>query len=294
MRKLPEIKSSGQALPIIVLIMAVALTIGLAVTSRTITDIEISEQTREAARAFSAAEAGIEEALVGIGETTFKDDLEAGVSYTATKTEIGAGVSYVFPQTSGPDEVRTLWLAEHDTLNGFYDYDELEILWGNVGTDPAIEISLYYQDGSDFKVTKFLFDPNEIRDPENYFCHPNGDNCENVKCGGADNTFCTSEVEMGEARFQYQVILKLADAGVVGAGKTPLFARIRFLYTSEAQKLGVRASGNGVENFPSQGVQVTSVGETEMSTRKVEVVRLHPAPPGIFDFLLYSEINLSK
>ncbi|MGB9585898.1 MAG: hypothetical protein ACPL7A_00585, partial [Anaerolineales bacterium] len=56
-------KNSGQALLIILLVMAVGLTIGLAVISRSVTDIRISRQEEESARMFSVAEAGIEEAL---------------------------------------------------------------------------------------------------------------------------------------------------------------------------------------------------------------------------------------
>ncbi len=56
-------QNSGQTLLIIVLIAAVILTVGLAVASYSITDIKISQQEEESARAFSAAEAGIEEAL---------------------------------------------------------------------------------------------------------------------------------------------------------------------------------------------------------------------------------------
>lgn len=44
-------------------ITAVLLTIGLAVVSRSVTDINISTETEEAVRTFSAAEAGIEKAL---------------------------------------------------------------------------------------------------------------------------------------------------------------------------------------------------------------------------------------
>lgn len=55
--------NSGQAALIILLIMVALLTIGLSVVSHSVTDISISQDEEEAMRAFSAAEAGIEEAL---------------------------------------------------------------------------------------------------------------------------------------------------------------------------------------------------------------------------------------
>lgn len=56
-------ENSGQIALVVLLIMVALLTIGLAVVSRSVTDIRISKETEESARAFSAAEAGIEEIL---------------------------------------------------------------------------------------------------------------------------------------------------------------------------------------------------------------------------------------
>ncbi len=60
-----EKKNSGQIAIIVLLVMVVLLTIGLAVVARSITDVKISEDEKTALRAFSAAEAGIEEVLKG-------------------------------------------------------------------------------------------------------------------------------------------------------------------------------------------------------------------------------------
>ncbi|HRR05567.1 MAG TPA: hypothetical protein P5325_02065, partial [Candidatus Woesebacteria bacterium] len=58
--------TSGQALLIILLVLSVALTTGLALVARTTTDISISEKETASSKAFEAAEAGIEEALRAI------------------------------------------------------------------------------------------------------------------------------------------------------------------------------------------------------------------------------------
>lgn len=54
---------AGYALVAVMVILAAGLIIGIGAISRSVTDIKISSETEEAARAFSAAEAGIEEAL---------------------------------------------------------------------------------------------------------------------------------------------------------------------------------------------------------------------------------------
>ena len=78
-------KSSGQAVLLILLVVAVALGLGLSIMSQSTTDIRMSQQEQESARAFSAAEAGIETALQNVSVTggNFYVD-EIPVEYTVT------------------------------------------------------------------------------------------------------------------------------------------------------------------------------------------------------------------
>jgi len=278
-------RNSGQALLVILLIMAVALTIGLAITSRTVTDVEISSQTEEAARAFSAAEAGIEEALVGIGTTTFGGGFGEGVSYTTKRDLLGASSQFLFPEATRADEVRTLWLAEYPDTQS-YMADSLILYWGNYdsGERPALEATIYFKIGSDYKVIRYTLD-SESRDPDNGFCRP-GDG--SPRCDGVLEFIKNGSFPIGGKTARNKTTLDLLPA----SGGTLLFVRLRLLYANEAtQVVGAEAV---VGSLPSQGVKIESTGLAGTSTRKVEVVRMHPAPPGIFDFLLYSGGDLSK
>ena len=62
-RSFSEASRQGQMLLVVVLTMIVALTVGLSVVSRTITNLRISRQSEESQRAFQAAEAGIEKTI---------------------------------------------------------------------------------------------------------------------------------------------------------------------------------------------------------------------------------------
>ena len=55
---------SGQALLIVLLSMAVILTVVLSFASKSITEVSITSYEEDALRAFSAAEAGVEKALL--------------------------------------------------------------------------------------------------------------------------------------------------------------------------------------------------------------------------------------
>jgi type II secretory pathway pseudopilin PulG len=55
--------SNGQILLIVLFVAAILLTVGLAMTSQTITDVNLTSQQQENLRAFNATEAGIEDLL---------------------------------------------------------------------------------------------------------------------------------------------------------------------------------------------------------------------------------------
>ena len=61
-----EKNQKGQALIIILLVMSVVLTVVLSSVSRSVTEIVVTGYEEDALRAFSAAEAGVEEKLLNI------------------------------------------------------------------------------------------------------------------------------------------------------------------------------------------------------------------------------------
>ena len=74
----------GQILLIVVITMIVALTIGLSVASRTVTELKLSKQNEESQRAFSAAEAGIDRVLQQGGEITLSEALGNNANFSVT------------------------------------------------------------------------------------------------------------------------------------------------------------------------------------------------------------------
>jgi len=73
----------GQAVLIVLLVVAVALGFGLSIISQSITDTQIAGHSEESARVFNAAEAGIENALqnITIGSNTIMVD-DISVNYS--------------------------------------------------------------------------------------------------------------------------------------------------------------------------------------------------------------------
>ncbi|HUS59769.1 MAG TPA: hypothetical protein VMX76_00065 [Nevskiaceae bacterium] len=283
----------GQALLIVLLVMAVGLTMGLAVVSRSVTDIRISQQEEESARAFSAAEAGIEEALL--------ENLAVGASLSGPVGEIDYYVSSV-EQGGSPEydfgggkflsgDTQTVWLVGHDSdgnLNPSVTYtgSQIDLYWGSSDISlpgsgacsgnplPALEASVIYDSGG-YKVARYALDPDGAR----------AANCNQFDSSGIGSAGYTLE---GKS-FKFKKTITL-PAG------TKYALRLKLLYNSDTPHiLGVKAVGSGV-TIPSQGKCYISTAVIEASgiTRKVKQCQTYKAPPAIFDYVLFSGEDLKK
>lgn len=266
---------AGQALLIILLIMAVALTVGLGVVSRSITDIKISRQEEESARVFSVAEAGIEEALRAGAIPPGGGVTIGGITATVSKTDLGGGTTFVFPKTVEAGDTQTVWLVEHDgeSLDPTKPYlgTQVEIYWGNedvVSPLPAVEATVIY-DLNGFKIARYAIDPDEGRATGNKF-----------DSGG----ITTGSLEGKNFKFKKTITLP--------SGGTKYALRLKLLYNDQPQILGVK----GDADFPSQGECYESTASllTSGITRKVQQCQSYKSPPGIFDYVLLSGGDLVK
>src|SRR3990172_86209 len=170
MRKLPlntakvdKNFQGGQALLIVLLTMAVILTVVLSVVSRSVTDVTVTTYEEDALRAFSAAEAGIEEKLLNPSLGSFGPVLLGDPSYkyegeVTAPSELDSTFLYKDKLISG--DIATFWLVSHDadgnlSCNGLdcFDGAALDICWedptytyADNNLRPAIEVLLFYDD----------------------------------------------------------------------------------------------------------------------------------------------------
>ena len=79
---------------------------------------------------------------------------------------------------------------------------------------------------------------------------------------------------------------KLNDA----VSTKPILARIRLLYNSnQPSPLAVEVGDEGDPPLPAQGSLIESSGQTTSGvTRKLQVTRLFPALPALFDYVLFN------
>ncbi len=283
----------------VLLSMAVVLTIILSILSRTVTDVAVTSRGEEALRAFSAAEAGVEQAIVAgssIGQTQIGD-----ASFSATVSDYSAvdiGFNYPVPVAAGESAI--FWFVSHDKTTGDFVCDAQNrcftgnsfiICWGNPGTaangstTPAIEISTFYAatpgDYSTIRVARATADPNSVRRASNNFAAP------------ADGT-CTIAGE----RYQFTAGVGLRTLGVpAGSYNSPnglLYAKVRFFYNTDvSHKVGIVVA-HAEERLPAQGLKIESTGVSGEANRKIEVFRGFGEQPPIFDSAVFSPGGLTK
>lgn len=252
----------GQALVVILLVLAVALTVGLAVVSRSVTEIGISTTQKESAQALAAAEAGIEQALAG------NVSLPIGV----TSVPVGGNTEVEIPEPLVAGESVTIFLAGHNANGDLdttvqYTGTDLGLCWGQGDVNPAVEVTVYYKSGANYLVTRTTADPNINRAAQNNFSSTDG--------GASCPTGRT-----------YQHYKKIS----MPAG-TLLMMRVRVLYNQDiAQYLAVK----GTSAIPVQGQDITAVGSEGQTSRKVNVFQRYPDLSPILDTAVFSGANLVK
>jgi len=287
-RKLPSLYR-GQALLIVLLSMAVVLTIVLSILSRSITDVTLTTREEEALRAFSAAEAGVEQALIaGAPEGEF-----SGAQFSAAVTSISEGSqTFVYPIDLPAGDVATVWFVAHDADGNLvcsgslpcFSGNTMKVCWGKPGTandedvTPAVEASIYYAttpgDYTTARIARATADPNSGRTGTNSFDQADG----GCSVEGTDYAFSST--------------ISFSDLGVSGQLQ---MARLRMLYNSDTnQPVGFDFNFAGNSPLPSQGSRVDSTGTSGDSTRRVEVFQVYSDLPPNFDSAVFSPPGLTK
>lgn len=295
MDNLPS-SNSGQALLIVLLSMAVILTIVLSILSRSVTDIAVTSREEEALRAFSAAEAGVERALL-IGSNTGSFD---DATFVATSINFGVSAEeHIYSNKLLTGESATIWFVDHDEETGeltcgtgqeCFTGSQISICWAGSGTSsdqattPALEISIFYVnvpwDYSTIEIARVTTDPNVARRVTNNF-------------GDTDGVNCTLEGQ----DFEFKKTIDFSASGLnipYAAPGNLLFGKVRFFYNDdEAQSLGFDVRGSG-SDLSSQGRKIVSTGTAGEANRKIEVLRTFGELPSIFDAAVFSPGGLVK
>lgn len=291
---------TGQVLIILLLVTMVALTIGLAITQRSISDISISTRTEQSSRAFSAAEAGIESALESGADPTTPitfDENQSSATVTPVDSLPRPTQALEYFKISKADFAH-FWLASPIDLSKFYDRTTVAVYFGNTNQDPdyassdtppAIEVNVITKkaDGS-YGSKRTYFDSDSSRASSNNFQMAN--------CLSNTQAYTTLSKSSAVADRRSFRCAATADTGI----GTPILARVRVLYANKNQPVAV-ASCNTTNptnytdcDLPPQAELYTSVGSSGQTVRKVQVLKVTDVVPFYFDYAIFSEGKIEK
>lgn len=268
---------TGQIVLILLLVLVVGLTIGLAVVQRSLTEVSTSSKTEQSARALSAAEAGIEKAIKidsDIGQVSLGS--EATIN-TVVKTIIPAqNQALEFPPIS-KEEMAQFWLTNPDTLTDFYNGADqntnyIDVYFGNQGVigleTPAIALNIIYKSTDTnnlYKVKKFYLDPIAARRSSNGFDDPTS--C-GAQCSCTSPSTTTSLSPAAPKPFFCKTRIDAGTAALPDLNQL-LLIRARILYSNSAQSLAVAPAAG--KSLPPQAKLFTSIGSSGSTQRTVQL-----------------------
>jgi Tfp pilus assembly protein PilX len=281
--------SSGQILLITLLVLTVAMTISLSVIGRSRTSVSTSTDVAESARAFSAAEAGVEEVLKTGQQTSNAQTLSgAPASYKTQIDAVGAAAApYSFPDRVSTGDTATLWLVNHnadqslDDNNPFYRNDFIDVCWSGPGTTPALSVIALYEKaslGRAYTIARVIFDPDGNRSASNKFLPGAGTSINlGQGCGKA-------------SVYKRTIQFSTTFSPAINVNSDVLLAlRLQPLYGDADLSVD-----SGATALPSQGTLVTSTGSTGTGvTRKILVSQQFRSPPSIFDNAIVSQTSFT-
>lgn len=292
---------SGQAIIILVMIMLVALTLGVGVISRSITSLSTSSKTEAGSRAYSAAQAGLDNgaSTATTNPNPFTSQIDLGNQSTASITVGPAlpdpgtpGLALEYPPI-GKDTNAQFWLLNPNPSGvgaNYPDTTPFKFYFGNLlpssstAIQPALEVTFVYKnDAGVYGVSKFFYDPNNSR--ANGFggngftalsgsdCHPN-----------------TGEPVDTTNGLQSVFACKAPDITPL-SGQHPVLVRARILYADTPQKLALKPVG---ASLPPQARIITSIGYSGANQQKLQEFRQPYVVPPYFDFAIFSAADLTK
>lgn len=258
----------GQVLLIVVLVMIVALTVGLSIVSRTITSNRITTEEQNSEQAFSAAEAGLEQALSN-NQATAGAFLNRATYTTTVRTVSGNDILLNNGAPILKDSASDVWLSQYPGNTSPWS-GNLTVYWGNpsdtctaneaTNSRAALEVVLISGTRAVPRVTHYALDPCPARAANNRFESISG-----------------SSATIGGKTFAYSKVITILPAS------PGLLMRIVPLYASSP--VAVRGS----TALPAQGTLVESVGTADNTQRKIVSFRGYPSlPTELFPFILFS------
>lgn len=293
------------ALFMVLLLLALGTTLGLVVSSRSTTDVDLSSRIEREAAVYSANEAGVERILaLPLAAGATQNFTLNNIDVTARDiTVTSPGVEMVIPGVIDQGTTYAVWLAAHNsdppqyTINessSFSPSNTVDLCWSRdpnvtTGSPPGIVVSVLYKELStgDYKVARAAY-----RNGSSNTAPPCGTSASTGDCfetvSQAASNWCTT-ANSTNPNPSYVKPINFSSLGI-GASDTLIALRIRPVNVSI--KLAVLPNGQALPRQAINYAEVTARQQgTEESTR-IRVFQSFPTALSMFDYALFSGADL--
>lgn len=269
----PIANQNGQILLFTILVSLVALTVAIAATRRTTVDIRRVDTTTTADRAFSAAEAGIEEKLLEIKEGISvppscggQDNTDCGLDFgTSSVSQIGVS----------SENALTLSALQADASVSVHFVEDIQ----NPANPFQGQLQVTWDEGSALVLTLVLQD--NATDPPSY----NTDR-QAWRCGTISGNLFPSAGTIVSGKCSRSVTVSSANG-------MPIMMRVRAMHSDTSLSVAPTIVSS-TNPFPIQLVSITSTGQAGDAQRTVQARRTHAGLPSVFDFALFNASTTTR
>lgn len=311
-----QTNQSGQIIIILLLVMLVVLSVVLAITQRSTTDLSSSTDTEQSTRAYSAAEAGLEQALQR-GTTspnsppiTSQTINLGGNQSTATIRNsgllpvAGSGIALEYPPI-GKETFAQFWLTDTANTANNYSRNSFTIYFGNPDSlkayddaagdnaqnvSPAIEVNVIKQITIaavvSYESQRSYYDSLSSRASSNNFINTTTPSTP-ITCSGSP---AVNTILQTQSPFYCRVTINITNCSLPSC--VPQLVRIRFLYTNLNHKVAIAPIDGS--SLPPQVELYTSTGTAGQSQKTLQVFRVKEMLPPWLDFAIFSVNNIIK
>jgi len=240
-------KNRGQVALVVLIISAIALTLGLSLADRVRTDIKTDTDDEQLQRAFNAAESGIENYLVDPGSEYEGSD--GSLAEVSSSSVIGDVIG--FEEQTIRDHYAYFWLVGHngDDINMAESYgsDSIGICYNDF--PGAMAVYYFYVDAGNYKVDRTVYN---IQDDW-------------MNDGINDDVY--GEISGMCEGYSFGMSFNKVDGS--NPSITPLLLVIRPI--NGASRFAVMAQGGAT--IPSQGIIIDSIGRSGKASTTVSVYK---------------------
>lgn len=249
----------GQALLITVMLLAVALTVVLALSYTSKTDVQLSKLEEENQRALAAAEAGID-ALVNqtTGQSVVISDLDSSLAQFSGTAEKAStqGPEFSSPLLQ-PNGYFTFYLDDYPAFDNPYS-GSIALYYSSKSscTDSsadALEISIIYGSSYPYTIKRFIAD-------------------------GGNRLVTGADEYQSQGEYTIDGVSYTCKTGAISISlANPKMILVRSIFN--ASRVGFESSG-GAGSLPSQGTVITSEAETPSGVaKKIQLFQSYPQIP---------------